>query len=631
MSARRVLAVTMLTAAVGGPLAAQGIPRGATTRQRPTSALTRIMVANPYVFARNDSATAVAVGRAMRERMERLAPRTEYVVISDSLMNAALAQYDYPRDAILSRNDAQMLARQINGRVLITSQMAKSANGQWSMIARLAGTNDDAGNTVRIAPQGNTPQTLGTSAVEALQPALKSLDDARSCMDQRAAKPAQAAQAAQKALKDTPNNGLAHYCLAQLARNPAEKIQHLQRAVAADSLSLKALGELAAAFEQSGDTAKTVAALQQMLRASPTDQELRQRAFRYFLQSGRTQAAIQVADEGLALDPSNWDLYDLKSNACLFASDFKCAVAVLEQAYAIDSTRADTLFFAKISASSEQRLADTLPRATAADTANFVKWARLGAARYPNNLGSLKNLNKAYTFTGQVDSSVAVARRLLAVDSADVTPALAAMQALSAAKRYADAMPFAEIAIARGDEQAKTQAAGLLTNAAVPMLQATPPDLENASNLLRKAVAAAPTAQFAPTANYLFGIANLQLVGQLDPQAERGKSCEQARRMDTLLKEARPAIEAARASRPDGELPLRHCQPAAGGPARPAGGAREVVRAGAPDGHAAEGGAAGLRSSARVAPRRCHPLHRLRDTVRAARGIDGQVVLQVGG
>jgi len=557
MSARRVLAVTLLTAAVGGPLAAQGIPRGATTRQRPTSALTRIMVANPYVFARNDSATAVAVGRAMRERMERLAPRTEYVVISDSLMNAALAQYDYPRDAILSRNDAQMLARQINGRVLITSQMAKSANGQWSMIARLAGTNDDAGNTVRIAPQGNTPQTLGTSAVEALQPALKSLDDARSCMDQRAAKPAQAAQAAQKALKDTPNNGLAHYCLAQLARNPAEKIQHLQRAVAADSLSLKALGELAAAFEQSGDTAKTVAALQQMLRASPTDQELRQRAFRYFLQSGRTQAAIQVADEGLALDPSNWDLYDLKSNACLFASNFKCAVEVLEQAYTIDSTRADTLFFAKIGASAEQRLADTLPRATAADTATFVKWARIAAARYPNNTNALQNRVKAFTYTGQVDSSVAATRALLAVDSTNVTPALAAAQALIQAKRMEEARPFLDVAMRHGDETAKQQLAGILLNAALPLLQNQPTDPKGASELLREALKAAPTASFAPTANYLFGIATLQFTSALDEQAVSGKSCEISRQMESLLNESDTALEAGKAAKPEESTRLK--------------------------------------------------------------------------
>jgi tetratricopeptide (TPR) repeat protein len=549
MSLRRVLILTGSAAAIASSVEAQGIPRNARVRQGPTAAATRIMVANPYVFAKSDSAIAVAVGRAMRERMERSAPRNDFVVISDSLMNAALVQYDYPPDAILNRSDAQTLARQIAGRVLVTSQMSKAQNGQLSLLTRLSGTNDDAGTTVRIAQP--TPQALGAAAVEALQPALRSLEDARKCMDQRAAKPKDAKDAAEKALKAMPTNGLAHYCLAQLTPAGPARIKELEATVAGDSLSIKALGELAAAYETAGDTAKTVVTLQQMLRAAPTDQELRQRAFRYFLQSGRTQAAIEVADEGLALDPSNWDLYDLKSNACLFASNFKCAVEVLEQAYAIDSTRADTLFFAKIAASAEQRLSDTLPRATAADTANFVKWAQIGAARYPNNLGTLRNVVKAYTFTGQVDSSIAGARRLLAADSTDVTPALAAMQALFTAKRYEEAMPFVDIAIAKGDEQAKTQAAGLLTNAAVPMLQATPPDLENASTLLRKAVAAAPTAQFAPTANYLFGIANLQLVGQIDPQAERGKSCELAQRMDSLLKEAKPAFEAARASRPE--------------------------------------------------------------------------------
>jgi tetratricopeptide (TPR) repeat protein len=542
MSLRRVLILSLATAAISASVEAQGIPRNATVRQRPTAAATRIMVANPYVFAKNDSATAVAVGRAMRDRMNRLAPRTEFVVISDSLMNAALKQYDYSPDAILNRSDAQMLARQIAGRVLVTSQMSKAPSGQWSLLTRLSGTNDDAGTTVRIAATGGSPQTLGAAAVEALQPALKSLESARECMDQRAAKPDRAKQAAEKALKDMPNNGLAHYCLAQLAPAGPARIRALEATVAGDSLSVKALGELAAAHETAGDTAKTVLALQQMLRAAPTDQELRQRAFRYFLQSGRTKAAIEVADEGLALDPSNWDLYDLKSNACLFSSDFKCAVEVLEQAYAVDSTRADTLFFAKIGASADQRLSDTLPPATAADTANFVKWATLGYARYPNNLGTLQNRVKAFTYTGQVDSSVVATRQLLAVDSSAVTAALAAGQALFNAKRYEEGVAFTDIALARGDEQAKVQAAGLLLNAALPILRTQPSDFKTAADLLRKAVQGAPTAQFAPTANYLLGFATFQQVPVLDPQAERGKSCEIARQMEALLVESKAAL-----------------------------------------------------------------------------------------
>ena len=281
MSFRRTLLLSVLGAGLAAPVAAQGIPRGATISNRPTTASTRIMVATPFVFASADSVTAVEVGRAMRERMTRAAPRN-YIVIPDSVMNAALAQYDYPKDAILNRALAQTLAQQINGRVLVTSQMAKGTNGQWSMVARLSGTNDGAGNTVRLTQEGRAPAAMGAAAVDALQPALRSLEDARECMNLRVNKPQDAAKKAQEALKDTPTNGLAHYCLAQMAQG-ADKIRHLEQAVAGDSLSLLALGELAAAYEAAGDTAKTVAALQQMLRAAPTDQELRQRAFRYFL------------------------------------------------------------------------------------------------------------------------------------------------------------------------------------------------------------------------------------------------------------------------------------------------------------------------------------------------------------
>ena len=58
----------------------------------------------------------------------------------------------------------------------------------------------------------------------------------------------------------------------------------------------------------------------------------------------------------------------------------------LEQSYSVDSTKADTLFVTKILAFSEQRLADTNPRATAADTARYVKWAQFGAKKYPNSV-----------------------------------------------------------------------------------------------------------------------------------------------------------------------------------------------------------------------------------------------------
>ena len=109
-----------------------------------------------------------------------------------------------------------------------------------------------------------------------------------------------------------------------------------------------------------------------MLRVAPTNQKLREELFKYFLQSGHPETALEVADEGLKIDPYNADLYDLKSNACLFLSDFKCAVDALETMYATDSTKADTLFFTKISAAAAE--------GEKPDTARLLKWSQVGRA-----------------------------------------------------------------------------------------------------------------------------------------------------------------------------------------------------------------------------------------------------------
>lgn len=555
MKLRRVLILpgvsTMAAMLTVGPLAAQGIPKGATVSRRPTAAMERIMVANPFVFTSGDSATAVAVGQAMRNRMNKQASRTDYAIISDSLMGAALVSFGYGPQAILNQDAARRLAQALAGRVLITSQMAKAPSGQWSMVSRLVGVNDDAGVTVRVNQAGAAPAVMGQAAVDSLKKGLDVLGDARECMDQRVSKPERAADKANGVLKTMPDNGLAHYCLAQLAKDTAVKVKQLEAAVAGDSLSIRAMNELAALYEARGDTAQTVGMLQQMLRAAPTDQELRQRAFRYFLQVGRAQAAIEVADEGLKLDPTNWDLWDLKSNACLFSSNFRCAVEALEQAYATDSTRADTLFFAKVQVAAEQQLSDTTPpdAATAADTTVYVKWATIGAHRFPENLTLLKNLNKAYSFAGQVDSSLMVTRKILAADTSDVTPALAVTQALVKANRYPDAAEFLTFVQQHGDDASKAQAAGVLLNGALPLLQATPPQPDVAGNMLRQGVALAPAASFNPTMNFLLGIADLQAAGAMDKATESAKSCEGARKMDQLLAEAEPALEKGKAFR----------------------------------------------------------------------------------
>jgi tetratricopeptide (TPR) repeat protein len=341
-------------------------------------------------------------------------------------------------------------------------------------------------------------------------------------------------------------------------------VKHLQASAKGDPLSLPVWTALATQFQQANDTANTLVAFKQMLRVAPTNQKLREELFKYFLQSGHPETALEVADEGLKIDPYNADLYDLKSNACLFLSNFKCAVDALETMYATDSTKADTLFFTKISAAAAE--------GEQPDTTRLLKWAQIGVRKYPDNPTLLGYLNRGYSMTGQVDSVVSVTNKIITKDTTAVVPALEAAQALinappatatgtppatgpdSAAaspSRAKEALPFLEFAIKYGDPQAKENAAALLYTAGAKLLQ-QPQDLQGAAELLRLAVQSAnPTGKVGPASNYLLGLATLFQVPQIDPQAEKQKSCDLAKQEETLLTEAETALTAGRAVNQD--------------------------------------------------------------------------------
>ena len=569
MNLFRIVTLVALSGALSLPLAAQGIPRNAA--RTTVSMAPRFMVANPFAFAPGDSAPAVAIGTGMREEMKGVVGR-DYQVVEQQQMNDALTQYGYPKDAILSPGLAATLAKNIQARFIVTSTLAKVQGGRYNVTARVLGVNDDAGNVVTLTQQsGESPQAFGKRLAKALEPLVESLSDAKACVEQRTSKPDKAAEAAQKAIKAVPNHGLAHYCLALLAQDKkaprAEIVKHLRASTKGDSLSLPVWTALATQYQQANDTASTLVAFKQMLRVAPTNQKLREELFKYFLQSGHPETALEVADEGLKIDPYNADLYDLKSNACLFLSNFKCAVDALETMYATDSTKADTLFFTKISAAAAE--------GEKPDTVRLLKWSQIGVRKYPDNPTLLGYLNRAYSMTGQVDSVVAVTNRIIAKDTTAIVPALEAAQALINAppaaggtpattdtvnrgaapadtaavspSRAKEALPFLEFAMKYGDPQAKENAAALLYTAGAKLLQSQPQDLQGAAELLRLAVQNAnPSGKVGPASNYLLGLAMLFQVPQLDPQAEKQKSCDIARQMETLLNESETALTAGR-------------------------------------------------------------------------------------
>jgi tetratricopeptide (TPR) repeat protein len=315
----------------------------------------------------------------------------------------------------------------------------------------------------------------------------------------------------------------------------------LNRAIEADPQSLPALVMLAKEFQARADTNKLATTYMQMLVAAPTNDQLRKEALQFLLGAGRLDLARKVAEDALALDEFNPELYDLMSNVCIFENNYKCAVDALESLYAIDSTKADSNFYMKVAAVASQP-------AESPDTVRLIRWAQSGVSKYPTNSTLVSQLLGAYALRSEVDSMVSVARRLLAIDTTNVAPALLVINELAKQNRIPDAMPLIDIVKARGTADDKESTAIVLVNAAFKKLQ-QPQDLPGAAELSRAAramVDSTTSTRAWPNASYALGIATVVQISTMDPETEKQKSCEMARQEDTLVQESVGALAAGR-------------------------------------------------------------------------------------
>ncbi len=510
--------------------------------------LPRLLVANPFSFSAHDSAAAVRIGVGLRDRVEKNADRW-FKVVQRAQMNEALQQYAYPVDAVLPPLVARQLGQSLNARAMVFGTLLRGDGGRYTIEARLANMNDDAGYIARVTQSPNQSfEEFGAKAADSLAPAFRALLDAKACDNQRATMPDKAAESAAKAVKILPNHGLAEYCLAQILitrKAPVDSvIAHLRNATRGDRLSLPVWTALAVQYQAKGDSAATIETFKEMLRVAPTNEALRKEAFRLFQNYGRTAAAEEVADSGLALDAANADLWDLKSNACLDQGQTKpeknrCAVDALEKVFELDTTKADTLFYAKMA------YAVSLPPI---DSARFIKWTRMGVTKYPRHGFLLSKLAEAYSVAGPVDSALVVTQRLMAVDSSDVTPVLRVAKTLADTntKRARDAMTLIPYIERFGGPDDKANMGAILAGAGVPLLSGTP-DYPLAAELSRAALKLLPAdSRTAQLANFVLGLSTFQMMVAMDTEAASQKSCPLAQQMKILMDESAPALQAGR-------------------------------------------------------------------------------------
>lgn len=540
----RLSTLALLSLTTVGSLPAQitGVIGG-----RSAKPATPLLVATPYVQRQADSAAAVEAGIGLRERMSsRSIVGRDWQVISRDKMNQALTEFGYPHDAILTPNGARELARGIGStRWMVMPTLTRNGSGRYQLSARLIGTyngNDMAGYVATATQEaGDDLEDLGKQVADRLKDPLRALGDAQGCTDNMFSDPAEAAKDAKKALDRVPNFGLAEFCLGQmeLRKDSTSKLaeQHFDDALKTDPLSIKTYSELGVIFQVRNDTSAVIKTYQQILRLDPLNPQLRNTAFDLFRRYGSQDAAEQVADEGIANDPSNTDWYDLKWKACMAQSKFDCAVSELATMYQVDSTKADTTFFQRISLSA--RLAE--------DTAAVVRWGSKGAERYPDNITLLKDAAKAYALAGDADNALEVTRKLLTLNPGDYDQLKVTAAMLANAGQAEKLTEFLPLVKSSGDADLQDTFGGLLVNAAnkAQVADDTTKQVELAQDALETGTT---EPRITSAAGFLIGVPLYYKIAADVEDIRKSKSCPDVTAYAKLVKEAYPVFQLAQAS-----------------------------------------------------------------------------------
>ncbi|MBL0180448.1 MAG: hypothetical protein IPP98_15235 [Gemmatimonadetes bacterium] len=543
---QHVMSITLIATVASASPAPSQIRANTSIGGRTAAPPPRIMVANPALATSTDSAASVAIGDGMRDKITKSVTGT-FTVLTKRDMNTALAAYGFAENEVLNATSAMRLANQIDARTVVTSTLSKGADGRFSLIVRVSGSSAslDVGHVVTIAQAPGQPLAdFGSKAGEAIVPALKGWNDAKACLDQSTTKLDKANEAAQKAFRAQPGHGLASYCLAEIASKRdsagAATMQAWQDVTKADQYSLTAWQHIASIHANKGDSAKVVETYQQMLRVAPTNQLLRDQSYKVFQGYGRPDAAMQVVDEGIKMDPANTDWYDLKSNVCIGKGDLGCAVASLEELFSIDSTKADTNFYAKILYAAKEK----------PDTAKYLMWAKRGAAKYDSRADILEELAIAYGWTGQSDSSVATARKMIMVDDTKTDALMRVVKSLLDGKKYREATSLASTVNGLSDVETKNTYGAMLVRSADEVRSATPPD--NALLIqMSDAILSSGTTnnQVIVLANFFISAA---LAGDVQEMSKTVRTpqatCESTKTYEAVLAKIEPALVSAATS-----------------------------------------------------------------------------------
>jgi tetratricopeptide (TPR) repeat protein len=395
---------------------------GAAAAQLPapqTQNLERLLILNVPAEPASDSAAAVAVIDAMRDRLIQLA-RYKVTVIPRAKICEALLQSGFPCTALLTDQQASQLSKALGVNSYNIGHVGRSGGRLGAAVRIISGGAGFSTSFSAEAGTAGTPQSLAEAIAQRLNSVVRAAEYARNCNEARARNAlVRALSEANKAFAIEPNLAAANLCVATIREvqhaPPDSIIAAAHRALKGDPGNAEAWNRVAQASMVRGDTLGALDAYDSLLSYNAGDANLRKGLVSLLLQHKQYERAERLLSAGLKVTPGDQQMTDMRKRVCIEGGLYACTLEMLRAEVAADTT--------KLSDTTELKLALANAQA-ASDTQSMLWWARQAVKQFPASASFLKQLGGALQLAGQVDSSIAYYQKALAQNPGDVPTSL---------------------------------------------------------------------------------------------------------------------------------------------------------------------------------------------------------------
>jgi tetratricopeptide (TPR) repeat protein len=534
--------VTMLTVPLLAAQPQDGPARLGRSGSEPCTLGVRILITWPKAPDKKTATDAIA---QLRQNLRDFTSRKDVCVIEKTDADEVLTRSGYPRDTLMTTQDAISLAGTMRADEIVETQVTLTGRATYQFTGRLVLARDAHEQLRDSVPKPQPADGLNLAAkffVLELKKVRAPLEFEKKCFSaNREGKYADAEAAARQGIAAYPAGNISRICLAaalKFQKKPADAvlavIDEVRRRDPNNTIVLRLALDV---YFDKNDQDKYAEIASHLVTIDPTSPATETIIDNLVLWK-KTDVAIPLLRKALDQDSENPNLLINQFRLTYGAGRWKEAAAQGENIARLDSTKVDTLFVRRMFSAYGQ---DSQPQ-------RVLDWLNRGLAKFPDNIAFAQGVAQQLRTLGQFQQSITAYERVLKINPKEPGIRLRIAQTYANDMRQSDsAFVWLRRAVDGGDD--KDQVAQLAFSLGGALFNATSKGSKDPEDFKKVIpfVAFSDSVVASGAAKYIWGVSALQIgnsiAQKMFPPAQ--PTCD-------LAKAARPWLETANEKIHDG-------------------------------------------------------------------------------